>query len=82
MRSRPPTPEGRIRRPVAGAVREVWPGEARDFTPWLAENMEYLDALGLDHLAAVEVEATLPDTWRSLDTGGQACLLVSSHTKE
>ena len=30
-------------------LREVWPHEAQDFTPWLAENLDKLgEALGLD----------------------------------
>ena len=31
------------------AVREVWPKEAGDFTPWLAENVELIsEAMGMD----------------------------------
>ena len=30
-------------------IREIWPNEAADFTPWLAENLATLGkALGLD----------------------------------
>lgn len=49
-------PEGRIERLD---IREVWPGEATHFTPWLAGNLDILsEALGLD-LELVEVEKTI-----------------------
>ncbi|MYB22073.1 MAG: hypothetical protein F4188_01675 [Chloroflexi bacterium] len=38
-------------------LREIWGDESRDFTPWLAENLDHLgEALGLD-LRLVESEA-------------------------
>lgn len=41
--------ESEIGRLVSVAVREVWADEARDFTPWLAENLDALStALGMD----------------------------------
>lgn len=49
-------------KPVIGTIqsvdlRTVWPHEASDFTPWLAENLTYLsDAVGID-LELVETEA-------------------------
>jgi len=40
------------------SLRELWPNEARDFTTWLAENLDFLsEALGMD-LSLVEQEAS------------------------
>jgi hypothetical protein len=42
-------------------IRELWPNEARDFTPWLAENIERLgEAVGMD-LEIVAQEAEVGD---------------------
>ena len=41
--------QSEIGRLVSVAIREVWADEARDFTPWLAENLDALStALGMD----------------------------------
>lgn len=41
------------------AVREAWPDEARDFTPWLFDNISFLsDALGIE-LEAIDTEAAV-----------------------
>ena len=38
-------------------LRQIWPGEAADFTPWLAEHLDLLgEALRLDDLSLVEAE--------------------------
>jgi len=45
-------------------LREVWPHEAHNFTPWLAENIDQLgEAVGL-RLKDVEIEKTLGDMGR------------------
>lgn len=41
------------------ALRDAWPNEAQDFTPWLYGNMDYLsEALGLE-LEAIDIEAAV-----------------------
>lgn len=60
-------PYSRIAKPSPVDVRAVWPGEARDFTPWLAENLDWLADLGLGPLTKEGVEVVIPGTGRSLD---------------
>ncbi|MHB8287689.1 MAG: hypothetical protein ACYDEY_00320 [Acidimicrobiales bacterium] len=50
-----------------GSIKEVWPSEAGDFTPWLSQNLRVLDVLGLGRLELMEREKTVPGTLRSLD---------------
>jgi hypothetical protein len=57
----------RIVRPDRVPVREVWPSEAADFTPWLGQHLEFLDDIGLGSLSLVKIEALLPGLGRSLD---------------
>lgn len=43
------------------SLREIWPHEASDFTPWLADNIEELGkSLGMD-LELIELEASVGD---------------------
>lgn len=66
--SAPAAPSGRrIVQPERVSVRTVWPSEATDFTPWLGDNLGFLDELGLGQLLLVQVEAQLPGLGRSLD---------------
>ncbi|HZN72900.1 MAG TPA: hypothetical protein VFC00_14620 [Micromonosporaceae bacterium] len=57
----------RIVRPQRVPIREVWPTEATHFTPWLADNLDFLDELGLGRLDLLKVEAPIPGLWRCLD---------------
>ena len=47
-------------KPLADApLRDAWPDEARDFTPWLFDNIDFLsDALGVE-LEATDIEAAV-----------------------
>jgi hypothetical protein len=40
----------------ARAVGGVWPDEEDNFTPWLAEHLEYLDVVGMGRLTCKGVE--------------------------
>ena len=42
-------------------VREIWPHEENDFTPWLADNLSLLGNLLELKLELFQVEAELPD---------------------
>lgn len=42
-------------------IREVWPGEAKDFTPWLADNLTLLaEHLGIGELELEQTEVEVP----------------------
>ena len=48
-------------------IREVWPGEARDFTPWMADNLDVVgEHLGFGELALEAIEVPIPGG-RALD---------------
>lgn len=48
-------------------IREVWPGEARDFTPWMADHVDVLgEHLGIGELAIEAIEVPIPGG-RALD---------------
>ena len=55
-------PEINALEPVS--LRQVWPDEARDFTPWLADHLHLLGAELNLALELVEVEATLLEAGR------------------
>jgi hypothetical protein len=65
----PPDEEAphRFVRPTPTPIRDAWPSEPRDFTPWLAENLDLLDVLEIGRLGLVDTEVTLPGTSRALD---------------
>jgi hypothetical protein len=57
-----------LRIPTSEDVRNVWPSEAADFTPWLAENLDLVaDLIDLKPLELVEMEMVIPGTARALD---------------
>ena len=42
-------------------IREVWPSEASDFTPWLADHIEVLgEHLGIGELSIEDTEVMIP----------------------
>lgn len=66
-------PDALIVRPQPANIRDVWPYEDRNFTPWLAANLDWLEeAVNLGGLELVEVEARLPGYHRYLDIVARA----------
>lgn len=59
--------EPRIVHPVPVKVRLVWPREDTHFTPWLADNLDWLENLGIGRLTKVGVEVQVPGVERYLD---------------
>ena len=57
MGSQPP--QDRFFRPEPISLREAWPREDQDFTPWLADNLPYLSDIGLEDLELVGKVAKL-----------------------
>ena len=56
-----------IRKPEPVAIRDLWPSEPADFTPWLAKNLEELDVLKIGSLSLIDTEISIPGTGRALD---------------
>lgn len=56
-----------IVRPEQIDLRQAWPREDRDFTPWLAQNLDFLDDVGLGALELLDIEVTVPGVGRKLD---------------
>ena len=48
-------------------LRTAWKREDHDFTPWLAENLEFLEDVGLGDLELLDTEVTVPSVGRRLD---------------
>ena len=45
-------------------VREIWPHEENNFTPWLADNLHLLGQILELKLELLQVEAEMPDAGR------------------
>jgi hypothetical protein len=61
------SPLDRIVRPTRLNIREVWPKEDHDFTPWLAKHLDLLSEVIEIELSLEGVEHEVPGTTRSLD---------------
>lgn len=67
------------------SARDVWQTEARDFTPWLAENLHLLaDALGLD-LELVQTEAPVGGYFCDIEareSGSGRCVIIENQLEQ
>ena len=57
----------KIVRPQQAELKAAWPREDQDFTPWLADNLEFLEDVGLGDLELVQAEVPIPGASRRLD---------------
>ena len=48
-------------------LKQAWKREDKDFTPWLAENLHYLNDLGLGEISLIDIEVKVPGVGRRLD---------------
>ena len=71
----------KIVRPETVTPRELWPHEAHNFTPWLAENIDLLgEAVGVQFSEDLETEATSVGDFRPdiVASDGEATVIVEN----
>lgn len=54
-------------RPQQVDLRSAWKREDQDFTPWLADNLDFLEDVGLGDLELLGTEVAVPGVGRRLD---------------
>jgi hypothetical protein len=59
--------DSKFAKPELIELREAWPREDQDFTPWLADNLDYLTDLGFGQLTIIDTEVRVPGVGRQLD---------------
>ncbi len=65
--------------------RDIWPNEARDFTPWLAQNLERLSEILSFEMELVEIEAKVGSGFADITAkvvGNQARIIIENQLEE
>ena len=65
--------------------RSIWPNEARDFTPWLAENLERLSKILSFELELIEIEAKVGSGFVDITAravGSQTRVIIENQLEE